>query len=313
MRQPKLIAFLLVLGPFAWFAEVGAAPFALDDIDYWLGSGDQRAGLAIDWDGDDLGLASAPSLAWGYRWEGNATVETALRAILADDKRLFAKLSVTSGAGTATYGFGYDINNKANNNAFALDDETMFAPDGIATTESSDGAQSVDSADAYQEGWLLSFWHLATAVGTEATAWSSSGQGISNTPLVPSGWSSLAHTPAFSFTSYANDIVAAEVPLLTGDFNHDGVIDAADYTVWRDSLGSTTDLAADANGNQVIDAADYLLWKDSLAGVHPSTLSNSFSVPEPSTIGLIVGLLVGWIGVAGRARLRHPRFVIHGV
>ena len=27
-----------------------------------------------------------------------------------------------------------------------------------------------------------------------------------------------------------------------GDYNHDGIVDAADYTVWRDSLSSTTDL-----------------------------------------------------------------------
>ena len=27
---------------------------------------------------------------------------------------------------------------------------------------------------------------------------------------------------------------------LTGDYNDDGVVDAADYTVWRDAVGSTT-------------------------------------------------------------------------
>ena len=47
------------------------------------------------------------------------------------------------------------------------------------------------------------------------------------------------------------------------DFNHDGVVDAADYTVWRDSLGKTgmPFEGADANGNGVVDAPDYDLWK----------------------------------------------------
>lgn len=46
-----------------------------------------------------------------------------------------------------------------------------------------------------------------------------------------------------------------------GDFNGDGAVDAADYTVWRDTNGSTTDLRADANGDGVVDQADYDLWK----------------------------------------------------
>ena len=36
----------------------------------------------------------------------------------------------------------------------------------------------------------------------------------------------------------------AAVPPLSGDYNGNGVVDAADYTVWRDTLGSTTDLAS---------------------------------------------------------------------
>jgi hypothetical protein len=45
-----------------------------------------------------------------------------------------------------------------------------------------------------------------------------------------------------------------------GDYNHDGTVDAADYTIWRDTLGSTTDLRADGNGNGVIDQADFGVW-----------------------------------------------------
>ena len=49
--------------------------------------------------------------------------------------------------------------------------------------------------------------------------------------------------------------------VLQGDYNGDGIVDAADYTVWRDSLGSTTALAADGDNNHVIDQADYDIWK----------------------------------------------------
>lgn len=46
-----------------------------------------------------------------------------------------------------------------------------------------------------------------------------------------------------------------------GDFNLDGIVDAADYTLWRDTLGSKTDLRADANEDGEVDQADYALWK----------------------------------------------------
>jgi hypothetical protein len=48
---------------------------------------------------------------------------------------------------------------------------------------------------------------------------------------------------------------------LVGDYNHDGHVDAADYTIWQDTKGSTTDLRADGNGDGVVDQLDYDLWK----------------------------------------------------
>ena len=50
-----------------------------------------------------------------------------------------------------------------------------------------------------------------------------------------------------------------------GDYNHDGVANAADYTVWRNTLGSTADLRANGDNTNaiagVVDQADYLFWK----------------------------------------------------
>lgn len=54
-------------------------------------------------------------------------------------------------------------------------------------------------------------------------------------------------------------------PTAQGDYNDDGVVNLADYTVWRDNLGSTTNL--DANGHDagdsagVVDTADYAFWR----------------------------------------------------
>ena len=69
-----------------------------------------------------------------------------------------------------------------------------------------------------------------------------------------------AHLPAWStateFTGHSLDIGALEQRPnpLPGDYNFNGVVDAADYIVWRKSLGSTNDLRADGDGNGSVDA-----------------------------------------------------------
>jgi predicted outer membrane repeat protein len=50
------------------------------------------------------------------------------------------------------------------------------------------------------------------------------------------------------------------IPLFA-DYNNDGTVDAADYTVWRNAFGSTTELFSDGDRNDVVDAQDYIYWK----------------------------------------------------
>ena len=47
-----------------------------------------------------------------------------------------------------------------------------------------------------------------------------------------------------------------------GDYNKNGVVDAADYIIWRKTLGSMSDLRADGDENGTIEQADYAFWKD---------------------------------------------------
>jgi 3-phytase len=52
-------------------------------------------------------------------------------------------------------------------------------------------------------------------------------------------------------------------PTLPGDYNLDGHVNAADYTVWRDALGKTVDkyAGADGDGDGQVDPGDYSVWK----------------------------------------------------
>jgi hypothetical protein len=68
-----------------------------------------------------------------------------------------------------------------------------------------------------------------------------------------------------------------------GDYNHNGVVDAADYVLWRDTLGQSVTPAgtgADGNQNGTIDAGDYGYWRARF-GNATGGLGSGIAVPEP--------------------------------
>jgi hypothetical protein len=85
-----------------------------------------------------------------------------------------------------------------------------------------------------------------------------------------------------------------------GDYNHDGTVDAADYTVWRDSLGRSDLLpysGADGSGDGIVGPEDYDVWKSHYGepgGSGSGAIANT-AVPEPSALALLlVGLLAAY-------------------
>ena len=64
-----------------------------------------------------------------------------------------------------------------------------------------------------------------------------------------------------------------------GDYNDNGTVDAADYTVWRDSLGQTgSNLPADGTGDGYVYRVDYTYWKTRFGD--PPAAGNGAAVPE---------------------------------
>lgn len=85
-----------------------------------------------------------------------------------------------------------------------------------------------------------------------------------------------------------------------GDYNGDGVVDARDYTVWRDNLGSDATLPNDPTPGSV-DADDYDTWVSNYGQTSGAAAAGS-PAPEPAAWVLSV-LAVGAIGVRRRAGL----------
>jgi hypothetical protein len=81
-----------------------------------------------------------------------------------------------------------------------------------------------------------------------------------------------------------------------GDYNEDATIDAADYVVWRNTMGDTVNpwAGADGNGDGMITSDDYDIWRLNFGKTIPNLTGVSGSlagVPEPS--GLVFVLAAG--------------------
>lgn len=88
--------------------------------------------------------------------------------------------------------------------------------------------------------------------------------------------------------------------VIAGDFDGDGSVDAADYTVWRDHLGTglVPWSTGDANGDGSVDAADHSLW----AANFGATLTAANTIPEPAAI---TAAILAIAMVASRQRPTH--------
>jgi beta-glucanase (GH16 family) len=82
---------------------------------------------------------------------------------------------------------------------------------------------------------------------------------------------------------------------LSGDYNRDGRVDAADYVVWRKTSGSNgIGLAADGSGNGTVDATDFLVWRKNFARTSSFGAAN---VPEPGITSIVAAAFLRAFGM----------------
>jgi hypothetical protein len=90
------------------------------------------------------------------------------------------------------------------------------------------------------------------------------------------------YTPTLNDTFVIMQLMGAGGPT---DFNHDGLINGDDLTVWKGAFGSTA--AADADGDGDTDGADFLAWQRTLgsAGSVGTITGNFTDVVAPTEAG----------------------------
>jgi hypothetical protein len=87
---------------------------------------------------------------------------------------------------------------------------------------------------------------------------------------------------------------------VTGDYNNDGTVNAADYTIWRDHLGQSFQLQNEGGVSPgVVDAADYTFWKSRFGATSGSGGLAASAVPEPAA-ALLTAIACLAVGAVGR-------------
>ena len=95
-----------------------------------------------------------------------------------------------------------------------------------------------------------------------------------------------------------------------GDYNDDGIVDLADYTVWRDLLGSNITLTNEGIGVTpgMVTIEDYSFWRSrfgATSGAGSGSLAASSAVPEPGGCLLLLTAFVLAIGTERSAPRRQ--------
>lgn len=112
-------------------------------------------------------------------------------------------------------------------------------------------------------------------------------------------------------TTTTNTYIVEWVPLppgLAGDYNDDGAVDSADYTVWRDNLGQDASVlppgSRDPGNSGPLNAADYSFWRANYGSQSLGAAVESLTVPEPAA-GLFA--LLSMLGLVASCLGRSPK------
>ena len=104
-----------------------------------------------------------------------------------------------------------------------------------------------------------------------------------------------------SFGGYLNalQIVATAAPGVSGDYNADGKVDAADYVVWRKNEGTTNLLPNDPDGG-TIGQNQYNTWRANFGMINGAGTGGGAAVPEPATIVVALAAAIGLFTLSRR-------------
>jgi hypothetical protein len=119
-------------------------------------------------------------------------------------------------------------------------------------------------------------------------------------------FTSVTTNPDYSFALFDNvQVLEGLIPLesaeLSGDYNDDGAVDAADYIVWRKNAGTMNMLPNDDDLPGPIGMPHYDLWRTDFGQTSGGGAATGFAVPEATSL---VMLLIGGLAMVCHRKTR---------
>jgi hypothetical protein len=123
-------------------------------------------------------------------------------------------------------------------------------------------------------------------------------------PGEPLDWIEFTFYNTLSEEGFETDLFIKSIEIFTdetaavpGDYNEDGTVNAADYTVWRDKLGQSVQLANEVAGVTpgMVTPEDYDAWRIRFANTSGAAAGGA--VPEPATIAYLVAAAAGVVAL----------------
>jgi hypothetical protein len=163
---------------------------------------------------------------------------------------------------------------------------TSLTPEDISVTLVNPTSVLVRLSNPYDYGaTVLTTWSRQAMLGTLAAGtydfWLAAATG--------SGSTTTTYGPALVL----EDFVVSASDELPGDYNEDGMVDAADYTVWRNHFGAAMSLPNETATPGMVTSDDYDVWKQNVGATTGGGSHSPTAVLEPSSLCvLLCGLLV---------------------
>ncbi|QDV78513.1 hypothetical protein [Botrimarina mediterranea] len=98
-----------------------------------------------------------------------------------------------------------------------------------------------------------------------------------------------------------SELILTSLTGLSGDFDNNGVVDAADYTVWRDNLGAPTHRLFNATLDGVVGSLQYDAWSANYGAI-AAAASMDEATPAPEASAFALASLVLALSTLGRRR-----------
>jgi hypothetical protein len=177
----------------------------------------------------------------------------------------------------------------------SLVDVAIDLEDSYLTIDFDNSAPATRFASGYQNTYIFRFDSTQTLVVQNASIDATvTTLGLQAGDITVSGNELFVNVESLRFNTATFvkidlDIVQFHLP---GDYNTDGSVDLADYTVWRDNFGGPAGSLPNDTSGSAIGSQQYRTWQTNFGRVRATDTQDAMVIPEPPSAAMLFLILL---------------------